>query len=80
MRVMRKTLKIQKSSKVVNGNQCYELLEGGKTIGVYISKEKAEDAKEKRMIENRSNRAVQVINPDLKAQHFAFIRISIDEI
>jgi hypothetical protein len=77
---MRKTLKIQKSSKVVNGNQCYELLEGGKTIGVYISKEKAEDAKEKRVIENRSNRAVNVINSDLAAAHFAFVRMSIDEI
>ena len=75
---MRKTLKIQKSSKVVNGNQCYELLEGGKTIGVYISKEKAEDAKEKRMIENRANRATKVVGSDLAAAHFSFLHLIAD--
>jgi exoribonuclease II len=80
MKVMRKSLKIRKSSKFINNNQCYELLEGDKVIGIYINEEKAEDAKENRMIENRANRAVKVIPSDLASTHFSFVTMSIYEI
>lgn len=77
---MRKSLKIQKSSKVINNTQCYELLEGDRVIGIYISKEKAEDAKENRMIENRANRVVKAIPSDLASAHFSFVTMSMYEI
>jgi|LakMenEpi03Aug12_release.lakeMendotaPanAssembly.Ray.scaffolds.fasta_scaffold00415_59 hypothetical protein len=80
MKVMRKSLKIQKSSKVINNTQCYELLEGDRVIGIYISKEKAEDAKENRMIENRANRVVKVIPSDLASAHFSFVTTQMYEI
>lgn len=80
MKIMRKLLKIQKSAKVINNNQCYELLEGNRVIGIYINKEKAEDARENRMIQNRANKAVKTIPSDLAATHFSFITMSIYEI
>jgi hypothetical protein len=52
MRVMRKTLKVQKSKKVINGHPCYDLLEAGVVVGTFITEEKALTAMGKRRFYN----------------------------
>lgn len=71
MSVMRKSLKIQKSNKVVNGMNCYELLEAGKVVGTFISEEKAKIALGKRRFYNSGEQSAlkHGFTPDVLMMH-----------
>lgn len=71
MNVMRKSLKIQKSNKVINGMNCFELLEGGKVVGTFVSEEKAKIALGKRRFYNHGEKSAAIggFAPDVLMMH-----------
>lgn len=68
---MRKSLKIQKSNKVINGMNCFELLEGGKVVGTFVSEEKAKVALGKRRFYNHGEKSAAIggFAPDVLMMH-----------
>jgi len=68
---MRKTLKVQKSTKVVNGQPCYDLLEAGVVVGTFITEEKALTAMSKRRFYNSGEQSAlkHGFTPDVMSMH-----------
>lgn len=68
---MRKSLKIQKSNKVINGMNCFELLEAGKVVGTFVSEEKARIALGKRRFYNSGEQSAlkHGFTPDVMMMH-----------